>query len=143
MPISYFSEDSPFVIKKKAVVNKWLNSVILQENHSCGEINYIFCSDAYLLEKNRKFLNHDTFTDIITFDYSSGGLVAGDIFISIPRVEENAKKFGVAFELELSRVMVHGVLHLLGYGDKTRAQKLIMRSREDFYLPLLSETSWK
>ena len=147
MPIHYFSEDLSFRLQNKTAIRKWLNAAIKQEGSSCGSINFIFCSDEYLLEKNLHFLNHNTLTDIITFDYSTvlpgKKVVSGDIFISIARVTENAAKFNVSFEKELSRVVIHGVLHLLVYTDKSKAQKHLMRSREDFYLPLLSETSWK
>ena len=138
MAIQYFSESVSFVLKNKAVYTKWLKDVITQEGSSCGTINFIFCSDDYLLDKNQSFLNHDTLTDIITFDYSTHvpgkKTLNGDIFISIDRVAENAGIFGVEFLHELSRVLVHGVLHLAGYTDKTRSQQKVMRSREDLYL---------
>ena len=147
MAIQYFSEAVSFELKNKATYTRWLQQVILQEGASCGAINFIFCSDDYLLEKNRTFLDHDTLTDIITFDYSTHipgtKTLSGDIFISVDRVEENARIFGVDFLQELARVLVHGVLHLSGYTDKTRRQQKLMRSREDFYLPLLPEARRK
>ena len=102
-----------------------------------GEIGYLFCDDKYLIEVNRQYLQHDTYTDIITFPYNEGDVVSGDILISVERVEENAKKFGVEFESELHRVMVHGVLHLLGQGDKTEKEAKKMHQREDEALKLL------
>ena len=115
----------------------WIISTIHQEGKSVTEISYIFCSDAYLHQMNLEYLNHDTYTDIITFDYTENSVVSGDIFISVDRVKENAKKFNTTFKNELSRVIIHGVLHLVGYKDKSTEQKQVMRSKEDFYLTLL------
>ena len=113
---------------------KWLNQVILNENKEEGDITYIFCDDDYLLEKNIRFLNHNTLTDVITFDYCEGNSVSGDIFISIERVKENSEVFKVDFLTELNRVMVHGLLHLLGYKDKTERESNLMRKKENYYL---------
>ena len=113
---------------------KWLNQVISNEDKEEGDITYIFCDDDYLLEKNIRFLNHNTLTDVITFDYCEGNSVSGDIFISIERVKENSEVFKVDFLTELNRVMVHGLLHLLGYKDKTERESNLMRKKEDYYL---------
>ena len=113
---------------------KWLNQVISNEAKEEGDITYIFCDDDYLLEKNIRFLNHNTLTDVITFDYCEGNSVSGDIFISIERVKENSEVFKVEFLTELNRVMVHGLLHLLGYKDKTERESNLMRKKENYYL---------
>lgn len=113
---------------------KWLNQVISNEAKEEGDITYIFCDDDYLLEKNIRFLNHNTLTDVITFDYCEGNSVSGDIFISIERVKENSEIFKVDFLTELNRVMVHGLLHLLGYKDKTEKESNLMRKKENYYL---------
>ena len=113
---------------------KWLNQVISNEAKEEGDITYIFCYDDYLLEKNIRFLNHNTLTDVITFDYCEGNSVGGDIFISIERVKENSEVFKVDFLTELNRVMVHGLLHLLGYKDKTERESNLMRKKENYYL---------
>ncbi|WP_420401421.1 rRNA maturation RNase YbeY [Flagellimonas sp.] len=109
----------------------WIEKVVSSEAFVCGEIDYIFCSDEYLLNLNQEYLNHDTFTDIITFDYTDTNLISGDIFISVDRIRDNATKFDVAFENELKRVMAHGVLHLMGYKDKGRNEAKVMRQKED------------
>lgn len=113
---------------------KWLNQVISNEAKEEGDITYIFCDDDYLLEKNIRFLNHNTLTDVITFDYCEEKSVSGDIFISIERVKENSEIFKVDFLTELNRVMVHGLLHLLGYKDKTERESNLMRKKENYYL---------
>ena len=113
---------------------KWLNQVISNEAKKEGDITYIFCDDDYLLEKNIRFLNHNTLTDVITFDYCEEKSVSGDIFISIERVKENSEIFKVDFLTELNRVMVHGLLHLLGYKDKTERESNLMRKKENYYL---------
>ena len=113
---------------------KWLNQVISNEDKQEGIITYIFCNDDYLLEKNIRFLNHNTLTDVITFDYCEGNSVSGDIFISIQRVKENSEVFNVDFLTELNRVMVHGLLHLLCYKDKTESESSLMRKKENYYL---------
>jgi len=117
-------------------VKDWIVQAILFENHKIDTINYIFCNDDYLLEKNIKYLNHSTLTDIISFDYTLGKLISGDIFISVERVKENAQKFQTSFVDELHRVMIHGVLHYCGYNDKTQEEKKQMRAKEDYYLSL-------
>jgi len=116
--------------------NNWLGKVITTEKKQLGEIVFVFCTDSYLLEKNIQFLKHKTLTDVITFDYCKGDQISGDILISVERVQENSKKFEVTFLGELDRVMVHGLLHLLGYKDKTKQDAKLMRSKEDFYLSI-------
>jgi probable rRNA maturation factor len=135
MAIHLFEEDINIKIKNKLAIKNWLKSTVELEKKKLGELNYIFCSDEYLLEMNVSYLNHDTLTDIITFDNSeTEGLIVGDIFISIDRVQENATTFEVEFTDELHRVMVHGALHLLGYKDKKKAEKEKMREKENYYL---------
>ena len=116
--------------------NYWLKKVITTENKQLGEIVFVFCKDAYLLEKNIQFLKHETLTDVITFDYCEGNQINGDILISVDRVQENSEIFEVTFLNELDRVMVHGLLHLLGYKDKTKEDTTLIRSKEDFYLSI-------
>ncbi len=118
------------LVETKSYAN-WVSEVIRTDNREVGQIDYIFCDDAYLLSLNQKYLKHDTLTDIITFDYTEGDLVSGDIFISIERVKENASIFDVEFQKELHRVMAHGILHLLGYGDKKEEEALLMRKKEN------------
>jgi probable rRNA maturation factor len=126
-----FNYEIDFEIPEETIYIDWISSVILSENKSEGEINYIFCDDDYLVEINQQYLNHDTLTDIISFDYSLGNEIHGDIYISIERVRENAEEFKVSFEEELKRVMIHGVLHYCGYKDKSESDVLLMRSKED------------
>lgn len=126
-----FNYETDFKVNNKVKFIDWISRVVASEEYQVARLDYIFCSDAYLLELNAKHLNHDTFTDIITFDYSEGKQVGGDIFISVERVVENAELFGVTFENELLRVMAHGLLHLFGYNDKTEGDKLSMRDKEN------------
>ncbi|HLV14616.1 MAG TPA: rRNA maturation RNase YbeY [Xanthomarina sp.] len=135
--ISYNSEND-FQLNNDAEISSWIESVILEENFKLGEINYIFCNDDYLLKLNLEFLEHDTLTDIISFDYTVGKMIQGDIYISTERVEDNAKDFNVSFNEELHRVMVHGVLHYCGYKDKSSDEELLMREKENYYLQLLA-----
>ena len=114
--------------------SKWVKKIIRKEKKIVGDIVFVFCNDKYMLEKNIKFLNHDTLTDVITFDYCKGEIISGDIIISIDRVKENATIFNVSFFNELERVMAHGLLHLLGYKDKNKKDALIMREKEKFYI---------
>jgi rRNA maturation RNase YbeY len=116
--------------------NDWLKKVITTENKKLGEIVFIFCKDSYLLKKNIQFLKHDTLTDVITFDYCEGKQISGDILISIDRIKENSRIFETEFLNELDRIMVHGLLHLLGYKDKTKKEAKLMSSKEDFYLSI-------
>jgi len=131
-----FHSETTFQLKQKIAVKKWIKETIVKEGKTTKDINFIFCDDYFLHEKNRAYLGHDTFTDIITFDYSDRDLISGDIFISIDRVRENAPINNAPFENELSRVIIHGILHLLGYKDKGKKEKEIMREKEDFYLSL-------
>jgi rRNA maturation RNase YbeY len=132
--ITFLAEDIPFRLKEKLKHKHWLKDVAKTEGFKLGELNYIFCSDAYLLDINQKYLGHDTLTDIVTFDNSEdSNVIEGDIFISIDRVRENAVKFDTETS-ELKRVMVHGLLHLAGYKDKDKVQKELMRSKENEYL---------
>ena len=126
-----FNSETSFTLKNQKKLVKWISDVISSEGFQVGEINYIFCNDSYLNKINQEFLNHDTFTDIISFDYTLGKEVGGDIFISIERVLENAEKFNEVFETELHRVMIHGILHFMGYKDKTKKEKTLMRTKED------------
>ncbi len=126
-----FNYEIDFEIQEETIYTDWISNVIISENKSEGEINYIFCDDDYLVEINQQYLNHDTLTDIISFDYSLGNEIHGDIYISIERVRENAEEFKVPFEEELKRVMIHGVLHYCGYKDKSESDELLMRSKED------------
>jgi rRNA maturation RNase YbeY len=126
-----FQNDVPLKLAGRVKLKKWIARTIQKERKAVGEISFLFTSDEILLKHNIRFLKHDTYTDIITFDYSGNGKVSGDVMISVQRVTDNAKKFKVEFSNELKRVMIHGVLHLCGYGDKTARQKLLMRSKED------------
>ena len=124
-----------FKLENQKKLKVWLADFIAKEGYKIDHINYIFCSDKYLISLNKKYLDHDTYTDIITFDYSEKKkFIYGEIYISVERVKANAKKYKVAFLNELHRVMIHGVLHLLGYDDKTSKQKSEMRDKEDYYL---------
>ena len=126
-----FNFETNFELPNEDQIATWISTVILSENKKEGDINYIFCNDDYLLNLNEQYLKHNTLTDIISFDYSVGNELHGDIFISIERVKENALDFNVTFPEELKRVLVHGVLHYCGYKDKTEQDELIMRNKED------------
>ena len=126
-----FNYETDFTLDNEEAIAAWLTNVITSENKKEGEINYIFCDDEYLHKINLEYLNHDTLTDIISFDYTMGNELSGDIFVSIERVNDNAKDFNVVFEEELKRVLVHGILHYCGYKDKGEAEELLMRSKED------------
>jgi rRNA maturation RNase YbeY len=126
-----FNYENDFELNNEEQLSNWISRVIASEEKKEGEINYIFCDDDYLLNLNEQYLNHDTLTDIISFDYSMGNEIHGDIFISTERVKDNATDFKVSFEEELKRVMVHGVLHYCGYKDKTEEDEALMRSKED------------
>ena len=128
-----FNYEIDFKLQNEAKVSHWIASVIKDEGFNEGEINYIFCNDDYLLKLNVEFLNHDTLTDIISFDYTMGKEINGDIYISIERVKDNASDFDVNFDEELNRVMVHGVLHYCGYQDKSDAEEKMMRLKENYY----------
>lgn len=138
MSIQYCSEDTSIPKFKKRNITRWIKETIHQEGKVAGDITFIFCSDAYLLEVNKQYLDHDYFTDIITFDYVEENLISGDIFISCDRVQENAAEFNTGFDNELRRIIIHGILHLLGYKDKSKKDKLWMTTKEDYYLNQLS-----
>lgn len=135
--IFYFNEDSNYQLKDKKALRSWILQCIADHKLNCGTINYIFCSDVYLHQLNVQYLDHDTLTDVITFDNSQENTVSGDIFISIDRIKENARSFKVNTATELHRVMIHGVLHLCGFKDKSEKDKKAMRSEEDRCLQLL------
>jgi probable rRNA maturation factor len=126
-----FNYETEFELNNEAIYSSWISKVIVSENKKEGEINYIFCDDEYLLKLNIEYLNHDTLTDIISFDYSVGNELNGDIFISVERVKENANDFEVSFEEELKRVLVHGILHYCGFKDKSPEDEAQMRSKEE------------
>ena len=129
-----FNYETEFKLESEEQISKWIIDSISSEQYKLEEINYVFCDDDYLHKLNVEFLNHDTLTDIISFDYSVGKIIQGDIFISIERVEENANDFKVSFEEELKRVIIHGILHYCGYKDKTDADAKVMRDKENHYL---------
>ena len=134
--ISYFFEDTDFQFKNRTINNKWLRLVAESEIRRIGQISIIFCSDNYILDVNQQYLQHDYFTDIITFDYCEGDRLSGDLFISVDTVRENAQEYGTEFTDELNRVIVHGVLHLIGYDDHSEDDIAVMRKKEDYYLSL-------
>ncbi len=138
-PIQFHTEDVTLNLSHPDLLQQWIRSVLLQENCRLESLNFIFCSDEYLHQINLEYLQHDTFTDIITFPYQAPPVVEGDIFISVERVRENAQTFQVPFETELHRVMIHGVLHLCGYLDKSPKEKEAMSKKETEALHLLSE----
>jgi rRNA maturation RNase YbeY len=125
-----------FVLAFETEISKWIEFTIDQEKREMGEIAYVFCKDDYLTEKNVKYLKHNTLTDVISFDYSLGTVISGDIYISVDRVADNADDLNIVFNDELQRVMIHGILHFCGYNDKTEDDRTIMRSKEDYYLSL-------
>lgn len=136
-----FHSETDFQLQQKLLHKNWLKALASTENFKVGDINYIFCDDDYLLQINLQYLQHDTLTDIITFDYVEEKLLSGDIYVSIDRVRENASIFGVSFENELHRVLAHGVLHLMGYKDKTDKDAKQMRKMEEFAIQLFSQVS--
>ncbi|MDT0606266.1 rRNA maturation RNase YbeY [Croceitalea rosinachiae] len=131
-----FHYETDFKLDVEEGYSDWISRIIAKEKAVLGELNYIFCNDTYLLNVNEQYLGHDTFTDIITFDYVEGNTISGDIFISIERVIENAAKYEVGFAVELQRVMSHGVLHLLGYNDKAEEEQTLMKSKENEMMEL-------
>ena len=133
-----FNYETDFKLDSEGEVERWISNTIAAEQFKLEEINYVFCDDDYLLKLNVEFLDHDTLTDIISFDYSVGKIIQGDIFISIERVVDNANDFGVVFEEELKRVIIHGILHYCGYKDKTDADAKVMREKENYYLSQIS-----
>nr|WP_317630650.1 rRNA maturation RNase YbeY [uncultured Flavobacterium sp.] len=127
----YFNYEGDFTLENEEQVADWIERIVESEDKELGEISYIFCDDEYLHKINVEYLDHDTLTDIISFDYTEGDVISGDIFISVERVQDNATDFNVSFEQELKRVLVHGVLHYCGYKDKSEADEQLMRAKED------------
>lgn len=136
--ISFFYEETNFTLPHSNKIKAWLKTIVVEEKFELGALNYIFCSDEYLLSLNVQYLNHDTYTDIITFDYTQDRKLEGDIYISVDRVSENAMNLSVNFDEEINRVMAHGLLHMMGFKDKSNSEKKQMRSKEDSCLSLLS-----
>ena len=126
-----FNYETEFTLENEEAISGWISNVVKSEGKKEGEINYIFCDDEYLLQINKEHLNHDYYTDIISFDYTVGNEINGDMFISVDRVKENAVDFNVAFDEELKRVIIHGILHYCGYKDKLEEEELLMRNKED------------
>lgn len=137
--INFYNQDNPYSLKQKTIIKRWLIDSAKKEGFSIKDLNYIFCSDNYLLSVNQQHLKHDYYTDIISFDYTENRLISGDIFISIDRVKDNAKTYNQEFINELYRVMIHGVLHFMGYKDQTTNEKQVMRAKEDAFVALLSK----
>ena len=129
--VHFFNEDVSYVLKDKMKLKNWVKIMIEQHQKSLGEVNFVFCSDEYLHEMNVEYLQHDTLTDIITFDYCDGNTVSGDLFISIDRVKDNASDLKIKLTDELHRVMIHGVLHLIGFKDKSQQDAATLRSQEE------------
>lgn len=138
--INFYTEEIDLALADQEKISAWIKTAILKEGHKLGTLNFIFCSDTYLHKINLDYLHHDTLTDVITFPYSDT-LVEGDVFISTDRITENAKSFSVSFEEELNRVIIHGVLHLMGYTDKNAKDKHQMTLKENIYLRLFNEMS--
>lgn len=139
MPVRFSTVELPWTCRHKRKIQRWLEGVVRDHGCELGEIEVVFCSDDYLLEVNRNSLNHNYFTDIITFDYRAGELISGDLFVSIDRVRDNAQNLGVSFSNELHRVLVHGVLHLCGWHDSTDEEKNAMRTEETRWLQLFPD----
>lgn len=140
--IHFHTQEIQFILKNKTLLKQWIKSTIEKKKRKTGEINFIFCSDVYLLNINKQYLHHDTYTDIITFDCSQENVklnISGEVYISIERVKENALKFSKSFEDELHRILIHGTLHLLGYKDKTKIAKAEMTKQEDLCLAILKK----
>lgn len=129
-----FSYETNFSLDSESQLTNWIQDTIISEQHTLGDLQYVFCNDAYLLKLNQEFLNHDTLTDIISFDYCVGKIIHGEIFISVDRVKENAKIYQVSFNEELHRVIIHGVLHYCGYQDKSPNDSQVMTEKENHYL---------
>ncbi len=139
MAITYQTDDVKFPVLKRRYTTNWIKSVSDLYQKKLGDIAYIFCSDTKILEINKKYLRHDYFTDIITFDYSEGKKISGDIFISLDTVKSNSEKFNTTYNEELHRVIIHGILHLCGFKDKSSKDEKLMREAEDIALSLLSD----
>ena len=135
-PMIEYNYEFEFEIEDEPYFSDWISRIIDREDHRVGDISYVFCDDSYLLDLNKRYLDHDTYTDIITFDYTEGLIISGDIFISVERIRDNAKEYGVEFNEELIRVMAHGILHLLGYKDKSEVDSRLMRKKEEEMIEL-------
>ncbi len=135
--IQFFYE-TDFNLSNEVLIEQWIQKVVEEAGHKLGDVTYVFCNDAYLLDINTKFLNHDTYTDIISFDYGVGKIVNGEIYISVDRVQENAKTYAVTEEEEFYRVIIHGILHFLGQSDKTAEDSAEMRTKENNAIKLLN-----
>lgn len=141
MAVYFSNSDVDFALKDADLMKKWISRIVMSYGKNLGRVNYLFCSDEYVYDANVRFLGHDTYTDIITFDYVEGNLISGDIMISVDRVVENARTMAIPFERELHRVIIHGVLHLLGFKDKTDVDAAVMRQKEDESLAVLDTLS--
>ena len=141
MSIFFSNADVDFTLPDVDRIKKWISVIVKNHGKSVGKINYLFCSDEYIYDANVRFLNHDTYTDIITFDYVEGVLLSGDILISVDRVGDNASKFSTSFERELRRVIIHGVLHLIGFEDKSEKDASVMRQKEEESLMIYDSLS--
>ena len=137
MPINFFEEDIKFSLPNKIITKSWIKSACFEEGNQVGNINIVFVSDRYLLEINKKYLNKSYFTDIITFNYNTNNIISGDIFISIDTVRDNSITYGSDFLMEVRRMIIHGILHLMGYNDKSSNDKIIMTEKEDHYLEFI------
>lgn len=136
LPFFFFNEDHNYRLTQKAAIREWLHGAVDDHKRVVREINYIFCSDHYLHSINKRFLRHDDFTDIITFDYAEDERIRADVYISIDRARENANTYGVSVPDEVHRLLIHGLLHLLGYADKNPDDKALMSAKEEYYLSL-------
>lgn len=143
MSVFFSNGDIDFSVGDEELIKKWIAEIVIRHQKKLGKINYLFCSDQMVYDMNVRFLNHDTYTDIITFDYVVGNQVSGDIIISVDRVGENAKTLSTSFDDELHRVIIHGVLHLLGFKDKTPEDAAMMRNKENESLQILDSMSKK
>ena len=139
MAFNFYTEDIDLPNIDFELIKSWLQDVIGNHMKSVGNITYVFCSDNYILNINKQFLNHDYYTDIISFNYSTQRLISGDLFVSLDTVKSNSELFGSDFNIELSRVIVHGVLHLLGWDDKTDEERIVMREKENYWLSKLTK----
>lgn len=136
MKINYYNQECEYKLKNRLKTSALLRHCIVNEGFKCGEVSIVFCSDAYMLSINNQYLKHNYYTDIITFDYTEDGVVVGDLFISVDTVADNAEELGVDARQEMLRVIIHGVLHLCGYGDKSQKEAAIMREKENFYIDM-------
>lgn len=139
MPTKFFNEDTSYQLKNKKILKNWIDLTIQNEKYISGNVNIIFTSDKYLLSINKKYLNHNYYTDIVTFNYCEDNTIHGDIFISIDTVKNNSKRFGVKHTEEVHRVIIHGILHLIGYDDQNDEEKALMRQKENYYLERLKK----